>query len=66
MSQLLTIKELAAALKKDRRYVSYMKRMGFIMPGGVATVEEARSWLARNPSPRSCERRRYAGQNGTL
>ena len=56
MSVLLSGKQLAAELGRDRRYISYMKRAGFIMPGGLATVEEARAWLARNPSPRSWEK----------
>ena len=42
MNDLLTIKELAAALKRSRFYVHAMKRRGFQMPGGVATVAEAR------------------------
>ena len=41
MNDLLTIKELAAALKRSRFYVHAMKRRGFQMPGGVATVAEA-------------------------
>ena len=52
-SDLLTTKELAAALGKSRTYVCAMKRCGFIMPGGTATVAEARAWLVRNPCPRS-------------
>jgi len=53
MNDLLTIKELAAALKRSRFYVLAMKRRGFQMPGGVATVAEARRWLAQNPKPMS-------------
>lgn len=49
--KLLTIKQLASELGRSRRYVSYMKRGGFQMPGGLATVTEARSWLARNEPP---------------
>lgn len=52
-SQLLKIKELAAALRRPRSYVHAMKRRGFVMPGGTATLSEARAWLARNPAPRS-------------
>jgi predicted sugar kinase len=51
--QLLTIKELAATLGRSRTYVAAMKRAGFMMPGGQATLSEARAWLARNPPPRS-------------
>ena len=50
---LLTPKELAAALGRARTYVYAMKRAGFSMPGNRATVDEARSFLARNPPPRS-------------
>lgn len=49
----LTIKKLAATLQRNRTYVHAMKRKGFQMPGGKATLEEALSWLARNPPPRS-------------
>ena len=51
--RLLTTKELAAALGRNRTYVVAMKRAGFVMPGGLATVTEARAWLVRNPCPRS-------------
>lgn len=51
MNELLTTKELAAALKKSRSYIQAMKRRGFVMPGGTATVEEARKWLRRHPEP---------------
>ncbi len=50
-NQLLVAKEMADALRKSRRYVVYMMQRGFKMPGGMATIEEARAWLARNPSP---------------
>jgi hypothetical protein len=50
---LLSGKELAAALGRDRTYISAMKKRGFEMPGGRATLREARSFLARNPRPRS-------------
>jgi hypothetical protein len=49
--KLLTIKELASELGRSRRYVTHMRRRGFLMPGGKATVAEARSWLVRNPPP---------------
>lgn len=57
--ELLTSKELAAALGHHRNYVDAMKRAGFQMPGGMATVDEARAWLARNPPPRA-RRREHA------
>jgi hypothetical protein len=53
---MLSIKELAAALGRTREYISAMKRHGFMMPGGRATVAEARAWLARNPPPRARRR----------
>jgi hypothetical protein len=52
-TELLIGKELADALGRERTYVTAMKRRGFIMPGGKATITEARAWLARNPPPRS-------------
>jgi hypothetical protein len=51
--QHLCVKELAAALGRHRNYVGWMKRRGFLMPGNLATLAEARAWLARNPAPRS-------------
>jgi hypothetical protein len=51
--ELLSIKELAGELGKNRTYIHAMKRHGFQMPGGRATVPEARAWLVRNPPPRS-------------
>jgi len=50
---LLTRKELAAALRRHVSYVSAMKRRGFVMPGGTATLGEARSFLKRCGAPRS-------------
>jgi hypothetical protein len=51
MTALLTVKELASELRRTPRYVYEMRRRGFQMPDGRATLEEARSWLARNPAP---------------
>jgi hypothetical protein len=51
--KLLTIKELAAAIGRARSYVAAMKSRGFPMPGGTASVSEARAWQARNPPPKS-------------
>ena len=45
---LLNPKELAALLRKSRSYIFAMKSRGFIMPGGTATLTEARVWLSRN------------------
>ena len=61
MNDLLTTKELAAALRKSRSYVQAMKRRGFQMPGGVATVAEARRWLVRNPKPRARNNTEHGG-----
>ncbi len=52
-NQLLSIKELADALRRNRRYITAMRARGFAMPGGLATLGEARAWLARNPPPRA-------------
>lgn len=57
---LLSGKELAAALGRERTYISAMKRAGFAMPGGRATLAEARAWLERNPRPRARHRFRAA------
>jgi len=51
--KLKTIDELAADLSRSRAYVSAMKRAGFPMPGGTATVNEARDWLRDNPEFRA-------------
>lgn len=52
-NQLLSTCELAHALNRSERYIYAMKARGFLMPGGRATIKEARAWLARNPSPTS-------------
>ncbi|MDD4348597.1 MAG: hypothetical protein PHF70_05770 [Opitutales bacterium] len=51
MSKLLCVSELAYELRRSTKFVYRMRKLGFIMPGGTATLEEARAWLARNPSP---------------
>lgn len=48
---LLSVKELAGRLRRCANYVWAMRRRGFPMPGGRATVGEARRWLRRNPKP---------------
>jgi hypothetical protein len=50
--RLMSVKELAEAIRKAPSYVYSMKALGFPMPGGVATVFEARAWLSTNPHPR--------------
>lgn len=52
-TDLLSIKELAFALGRGRTYVFAMKVRGFRMPGGRATLAEARVWLATHPKPRA-------------
>jgi len=49
--KLLTASELAYELRRSLKYVYAMRRRGFLMPGGTATVSEARAWLVRNPAP---------------
>lgn len=50
--KLLTTKELAEALRRAPSYVYKMRKLGFPMPGGVATISEAREWLTIHPNPR--------------
>lgn len=45
-------KELAQLLRRNKSYVYAMRRAGFIMPGGTATITEAREWLVVHPFPR--------------
>lgn len=47
--ELLNVNELAAALKRCRQYVYWMKVWNFPMPGGTATLSEARQWLLDHP-----------------
>lgn len=54
-TQLLSVKDLARELGRGERYVWYMRARGFKMPGGRATVVEARQWLARHPKPCSTQ-----------
>lgn len=49
---LLSVKELALALNRARSFVAAMKRRGFPMPGGRATLFQAVQWLVDNPNPR--------------
>jgi hypothetical protein len=51
MTDLLTSKELAAALKRSLDYVYAMRKAGFPMPGKRATLAAALVWLSDNPSP---------------
>jgi hypothetical protein len=64
--ELLKPKELAAVLRRNVKFVYAMKARGFAMPGGTATVEEARVWLLENPNPRSRKSSRVStGPNGS-
>lgn len=49
--KLLSMKELANLLGRDIKYVWHMKRKGFSMAGGRATLGEARTFLAKCPKP---------------
>lgn len=62
MSELLNVNELAGALGHHRSYVTDMKRAGFSMPGGRATLLEARAWLAARPHFRTCRRKKKSGK----
>ncbi len=58
--ELLTCKELAVLLKRHVSYVYAMRRAGFRMPGGTATLVEARQWLRRHrPAFRTEHCRRF-------
>lgn len=48
---LLSVKELAKQLGRSERYVWWMRARGFEMPGGKATLTEAREWLSDHPQP---------------
>ncbi len=45
----LGVSELAAAIHRGRNYVGSMRRQGFPMPNGLATVADARHWLKEHP-----------------
>lgn len=49
-------KELASMMGRHITYVYAMKARGFLMPGGRASLSEARGWLVRNPAPRATTR----------
>jgi hypothetical protein len=49
--KLYTAKELAGELGRSYRFVFWMRKRGFEMPGGTATLAEARAWLRANPQP---------------
>lgn len=47
--QLYYADEIADQLRRSRVYVYAMKAAGFQMPGGTATLAEARDWLRAHP-----------------
>jgi hypothetical protein len=51
IDELLSAKELAVALKRSTAFVYRMRSRGFVMPGGTATIGEARAWLTAHPVP---------------
>jgi hypothetical protein len=53
MEKLLSVCEIADALGRSESYVWAMRRRGFVMPGGRATLVEARAFLIEVPHPRS-------------
>lgn len=54
-NELLSVCELAASLKRSESYVWAMRRRGFEMVGGRATLSEARAFLRGCPHPRADE-----------
>lgn len=55
MEKLLSVCELAATLGRSESYIWAMKRSGFVMTGGRATLSEARAFLLRCQQP--CSRK---------
>ncbi len=49
--ELLSMKELAIALKRSYNYVRAMRNKGFVMTGGRATLLSALKWLRAHPYP---------------
>ena len=49
--KLLSKCELAMALGRSQRYISYMKQLGFEMPGGRSTIRLAFEFLKAHPEP---------------
>lgn len=46
----LSQKELAHYLRRSTEYVRAMKKAGFQMPHGTATLGSAHAWLRRHPN----------------
>lgn len=51
LDELHSRKELAALLKRSDDYIGAMVFLGFIMPGGRASLRGAMSFLLRHPQP---------------
>jgi hypothetical protein len=51
MDELLSIKELALALKRSESYIFAMRRRGFRMVAGRTTLKAALLFLSRVPRP---------------
>ncbi len=51
--ELLSVKELAGRLRYSPGYVYAMRRDGFSMPGGRASVRQAIGWLSDHPQFRA-------------
>ncbi len=49
--ELMSCKELAAALHRNVSFLYAMRRHGFRMPGDRGTLQSARDWLAVNGGP---------------
>lgn len=49
--ELLTVKELASRLKRSPNYVWAMRRKGFRMIGGRASLSDALIFLTLHPKP---------------
>ncbi len=54
----MTAKELAGELGRSVGYIYAMKRDGFPMPGGLASIKDVLQWLEKHPNPR----RRYSNK----
>ncbi len=62
---LYTCKEMASLLRKHVGYLYAMRKAGFIMLAGVASLQEALDWLREHPNftkRRAWEHRRHFGK----
>jgi len=64
MTELLTPKELAAALKRHVNYVYWMRRRGFRMVAYRTTLTAALEWLKANPKPCSGRNKKKVARCG--